>query len=75
MMDAKRIEKAADKIVDAFADLRITDEELIYVAMYVVIKAHPAILLERIVEFGEQVKWEIHNERKNKNYVQDELFQ
>ena len=73
-MDIKRLERAADKIVDSFADMRITDEELIYVAMYVVMKASPATILERIVEFGEQVKWEINNERKNRSYVQDQLF-
>ena len=73
-MDVKRIEKAADRIVDAFADMRITDQEMIYVAMYTVIKAHPVQILERVVEFGEQIKWEINNERRNSNYVQDELF-
>ena len=73
-MDVKRIEKAADRIVDAFADMRITDQEMIYVAMYTVIKAHPVQILERVVEFGEQIKCEINNERRNSNYVQDELF-
>ena len=73
-MDVKRIEKAADRIVDAFSDMRITDQEMIYVAMYTVIKAHPVQILERVVEFGEQIKWEINNERRNSNYVQDELF-
>ena len=73
-MDAKRIERVADKVVDAFADMRITDQELIYVAMYTVMKAQPRIIVERIVEFGEQVKWEIKNDRRNKEYVQDGLF-
>lgn len=73
-MDARRIEKAADRIVDAFADMRITDEEMMYVAMYTVIKAQPIQILERVVEFGEQVKWEIRNDRNNKEYAQDELF-
>jgi hypothetical protein len=73
-MDVTRIEKAADRIVDAFSDMRITDQEMIYVAMYTVIKAHPVQILERVVEFGEQIKWEINNERRNSNYVQDELF-
>ena len=73
-MDARRIEKAAERIVDAFADMRITDEELMYVAMYTVIKANPVQILERVVEFGEQVKWEIRNERKNREYVEDGLF-
>lgn len=73
-MDVRRIEKAAERIVDAFSDLRITDQELVYVAMYTVIKAHPVQILERVVEFGEQVKWEINNGRRNSNYVQDQLF-
>ena len=73
-MDAKRIERVADKIVDAFSDMRITDQELIYVAMYTVMKSQPTIIVERIVEFGEQVKWEIKNDRRNKEYVQDGLF-
>jgi len=74
MMDAKRIERVADKIVDAFSDMRITDQELIYVAMYTVMKSQPTIIVERIVEFGEQVKWEIKNERRNREYIQDGLF-
>ncbi len=73
-MDIRRIERVADKVVDAFADMRITDQELIYVAMYTVMKAQPPIIVERIVEFGEQVKWEIRNDRQNKEYVQDGLF-
>jgi hypothetical protein len=73
-MDVKRIEKVADKIVDAFADMRVTEEELMYVAMYVVIKSQPIQILERVVEFGEQVKWEINHSRKNSEYVQDNLF-
>jgi F0F1-type ATP synthase gamma subunit len=73
-MDARRMERAAEKIVDAFSDMRITDQELIYVAMYTVMKSQPRIIVERIVEFGEQVKWEIRNDRQNKEYIQDGLF-
>ena len=73
-MDVKRIERSADKILDAFADLRINDNELMYVAMYVVIKAQRGQLLSRVVEFGEQVKWEINNRKENTSYVQDNLF-
>ena len=73
-MDARRMERAAEKIVDAFSDMRITDQELIYVAMYTVMKSQPRIIVERIVEFGEQVKWEIRNDRQNKEYQQDGLF-
>lgn len=73
-MDANRIEKAANKIIDVFSDLRIDDKELIYLAMYVVIRSQPRHILDRVVEFGEQVKWEIANERTNKNAYQDSLF-
>ena len=73
-MDANRISKMADKIVDAFADMRVTDDELMYVAMQTVIRAHPRQILERVVEYGEQVKWEIRNERRNNDWIQDELF-
>lgn len=73
-MDANRLSKMADRIVDTFSDMRVTDEELMYVAMYTVIRSQPRTILERIVEFGEQVKWEIRNERTNKKWTQDELF-
>jgi N-acetyl-gamma-glutamylphosphate reductase len=73
-MDVKRLERSADKIIDAFADMRIDDRELMYVAMYVVIKAQPSQIIERVVEFGEQLKWEIKNDRRNDQYVQDNLF-
>ena len=73
-MDIKRLERSADKILDAFADLRIDDNEIMYVAMYVVIKAQSGQLLSRVVDFGEQVKWELNNRRENTAYVQDNLF-
>jgi hypothetical protein len=73
-MDVRRIDRAADKIIDVFADLRISEAEMMYVAMAVVIRAQPVDILHRVVEFGEQIKWEINNERKNTQYVQDELF-
>jgi hypothetical protein len=74
-MDVRRIERSADKLIDAFADMRITDDEMMYVAMYCVIKARPSQIIERMVEFGEQLKWEINNDRKNDKYVQDNLFE
>lgn len=73
-MDANRLSRMADKIVDAFSDMRVSDEDLMYVAMYTVIRAQPREILERVVEYGEQVKWEIRNERKNREWVQDGLF-
>ena len=73
-MDIKRLERSADKIIDAFADLRIDDNEIMYVAMYVVIKSQSRQIIDRVVDFGEQVKWEIDNSRENNSYVQDNLF-
>jgi hypothetical protein len=73
-MDIKRLERSADKIIDAFADLRIDDKEIMYVAMYVVIKSQSRQIIERVVDFGEQVKWELDNRRENTQYVQDNLF-
>jgi hypothetical protein len=73
-MDTNRIYKMADKIIDAFADMRVTDDELMYVAMQTVIRAYPRQILERVVEYGEQVKWEIRNERRNREWIQDGLF-
>lgn len=73
-MDVKRLERSADKIIDAFADLRIDDREIMYVAMYVVIKSQSRQIIDRVVEFGEQVKWELENRRENTPYVQDNLF-
>lgn len=73
-MDIKRLERSADKIIDAFADLRIDDREIMYVAMYVVIKSQSRQIIDRVVDFGEQVKWELNNRRENNSYVQDNLF-
>jgi len=73
-MDIRRLEKSADKIVDAFADLRIEDKELIYVAMYVVMKSGTSQILDRVVEFGEQVKWEINNRNRSNTSEQYKLF-
>lgn len=71
-MDTKRLERIADRILDVFADIRVNINDLIYVAMYVVIKTHnQPELRDRVLEFGEQVKWEITNERtKNGNNIQ-----
>lgn len=73
-MDIRRMERAADKVLDAFADIRIEDKELMYVAMYVVIKSQNRQLLDRVIEFGEQVKWELNSRREEIRYVQDNLF-
>lgn len=72
MMDVKRLERAADRVIDSFADIRIDDKEIMYVAMYCVIKSND-VILERLVEFAEQIKWEVNNRKENR-YVQDDLF-
>jgi UPF0042 nucleotide-binding protein len=59
---------------DAIADMRVTDQELMYVAMYITIKSQPVEILYRMVELGEQIKWELNNNRQNRKYIQDELF-
>lgn len=73
-MDVRRIDKTADRIIDAFSDMRVTDSDMIYVAMQVVYRAYPEDVLRRMIEFGEQVKWEINNTRRDRKYVQDSLF-
>lgn len=71
-MDVKRLERAADKVIDTFADMRIEEREILYVAMYCVIKSNDDIL-GRIIEFSEQIKWE-YEHRKADRSVQDRLF-
>ncbi len=73
-MDTRRIERAADKLVDVFSDIRIEERELVYVAMYVVMRAQPKEVLDRVVEFGEQVKWEINNRNRSNTGEQYKLF-
>jgi hypothetical protein len=73
-MDMRRIERAADKLVDVFSDMRIEERELVYVAMYVVMRAQPKEVLDRVVEFGEQVKWEINNRDRSNTSEQYKLF-
>jgi hypothetical protein len=73
-MDMRRIERAADKLVDVFSDIRIEERELVYVAMYVVMRAQPKEVLDRVIEFGEQVKWEINNRDRSNTSEQDKLF-
>ena len=73
MMDVKRLERAADKVIDSFADIRIDDNEIMYVAMYCVIKSND-VILDRLIEFAQQIHWEVNNRKAERNYVQDDLF-
>lgn len=72
--DRSRFEKAAQKILDVFSDGRIRDNDLMYVAFYTVINAYPDIVLDRLVEYTEHVKFERTRIREDQNYVQDTLF-
>jgi len=73
-MDIKRLERMADRVLDVFSDMRVSDQELIYVAMYTVIKSYNRDVVARVIEYGQQVEWEVNNQRRNDSYVQDRLF-
>ncbi len=69
-MDLKRTERIADRMIDSFADLRVETGELIYVAMYLVIKTHGNLdLRDRVLEFCKQVQWEIDRENNRNDNV------
>jgi hypothetical protein len=72
--DRARFERAALKILDVFSDGRIRDHDLMYVAFYTVINAYPEIVLDRLMEFTEHVKFERTRIRKEQGYAQDTLF-
>ena len=72
--DHSRFEKAANKILDVFSDGRITNHDLMYVAFYTAINARPDIVLDRLVEYTEHVKFERNLIREDSQYVQDSLF-
>ena len=72
--DRARFEKAAQKVLDVFSDGRIRDHDLMYVAFYTVINAYPEIVLDRIVDFVEHVKFERTRIKEDQQYVQDTLF-
>ena len=72
--DHSRFEKAAQKILDIFSDGRIRDHDLMSVAFYTVINAYPEVVLDRIVEYTEHVKFERNRIRKDQANAQDTLF-
>jgi len=74
-MDVKRLERMADRVLDVFSDMRVNDKELIYVAMYTVIKSYNRDVVGRVIEYGKQVEWEVRNERRNNDWTQDGLFE
>jgi hypothetical protein len=72
--DRGRFEKAAQRLLDVFSDGRIRDHDLMYVAFYTVINAYPEVVLDRIADFAEHVKFERQRIKEDQNYVQDTLF-
>ena len=72
--DRSRFEKAAQKILDVFSDGRIRDHDLMYVAFYTAINAYPDVVLDRIVEYTEHVKFERNRIKEDMRYAQDTLF-
>lgn len=66
--------KYADKILAIFGDGRVTNHDLMYVAFYTVINAYPEVVLDRIIEYTEHIKFERERIREERQYVQDTLF-
>lgn len=54
----KHFQKAAEKILGIFYDMRIADADLMHVAVYTGAYAENRDVLEKIIEFGEHVKHE-----------------
>jgi hypothetical protein len=72
--DRGRFEKAAQRLLDVFSDGRIRDHDLMYVAFYTVINAYPEVVLDRIADFADHVKFERQRIKEDQSYVQDTLF-
>jgi hypothetical protein len=73
-VDAKRCERAADKILDVMSDGRLTAADMMYVAMYTVMKARTPVVLDRLIEYTEQIKWERAHERKASEYEPNVIY-
>jgi hypothetical protein len=74
MMDAKAIERAADKLLAVFSDGSMTGEDFFYVAMYLVMKARTDGIVYRVIEFSDHVKYEKDRQDAAKEFSQDTLF-
>ena len=58
-MDMRLFERESKKILDVLSNGRITNNDLVYVAFYTAVNAHPrAQVIERLIEFTEHVKVE-----------------
>jgi hypothetical protein len=58
MMDHRHFERAAKKILDVFSDEKITQHDLMYVALYTASNAYPKTVLEKIIEYAQHVSYE-----------------
>lgn len=70
-------ERIAKKIVDLFADGRLTYDDWGYIALYVVTRGREDYLLNRIDHFGAAVleyRQQIEFGKKDTGYEQDKLF-
>lgn len=72
--DRARFQKAASKVLDVFSDGRIRDHDLMYVAFYTVVDAYPDVVLDRIIEYTEHIKFERNRLKEDMRYAQDTLF-
>lgn len=54
----RHFQKAAEKILNVFYDMRIADVDLMHVAVYTGAYAENKEVLDKIIEFGEHVKHE-----------------
>lgn len=73
-MDMRHLERQSKKILDVFSDGRITGFDLVYLAFYTVANAYPPVVLDRIIEYTEQVKIERDKMEASRDYIQDTLF-
>jgi hypothetical protein len=74
MEDHNRFRKSAAKIIDVFSDGRVRDHDLMYLAFYTVVNAYPEVVLDRLIEYTEHVKYERQRIKEDSRYVQDCLF-
>jgi hypothetical protein len=74
MEDHNRFRKGASKILDVFSDGRVRDHDLMYLAFYTVVNAYPEVVLDRLIEYTEHVKYERQRIKEDSRYVQDCLF-
>jgi hypothetical protein len=74
-MDARYLERSAKKILDVLADGKITGLDLMYVAFYTVMNAHPRDpVLDRLIEYVEHVKVERERYERENVRGQDSIF-